>query len=135
MLLAQQSLFDDARAPTGQHTVWAYCHVPHGSTVDMRRPVEQQIERFAPGFRDRILACATHDTAGLERGNPNLVGGDIAAGANILSRLARPLPYPTPFPNLYICSAATAPGPGVHGICGHRAALAALGRTDSPSEG
>jgi phytoene dehydrogenase-like protein len=135
VLLAQQSLFDDTRAPAGKHAAWAYCHVPHGSTVDMRQAVERQIERFAPGFRDRILACATHDTAQLERGNANLVGGDISAGANILSRLARPLPYSTPLPYLYVCSAATAPGPGVHGMCGHRAALAALGRADPPSEG
>ena len=135
VLLAQQSLFDERRAPAGKHTAWAYCHVPHGSTVDMRNAMENQIERFAPGFRDRILACTTHNTAEMEQGNANLVGGDISAGANALSRLTRPLPYSTPLRRLYLCSAATAPGPGVHGMCGHRAALAALRRTDPPSEG
>jgi len=135
VLLAQQSLFDDTRAPAGKHTAWGYCHVPHGSTVDVRTAVERQIERFAPGFRERVLACTTHDTAEMEQCNANLVGGDISAGANVLSRLARPLPYSTPVRHLYVCSAATAPGPGVHGMCGHRAALAALRRTDPPSEG
>jgi phytoene dehydrogenase-like protein len=135
VLLAQQSLFDDTRAPDGKHTAWAYCHVPHGSTVDVRKNVEDQIERFAPGFRERILAVTTHDTAQMERGNANLVGGDISAGATTLARLVRPLPYATPLPWLYLCSAATAPGPGVHGMCGHNAARAALRRSDPPSEG
>jgi phytoene dehydrogenase-like protein len=126
VLLAQQSLFDDTRAPAGKHTAWAYCHVPHGSTVDVRGAVENQIERFAPGFRDRVLACATHTTAELERGNANLVGGDISAGANVLPRLLVPLHYATPLAGLYVCSAATVPGPGVHGLCGHFAARAAL---------
>ena len=135
VLLAQQSLFDDTRAPPEKHTAWAYCHVPHGSTVDVRQAIEAQIERFAPGFRERILACTTHDTAKMEESNANLVGGDISAGANVLSRLTRPFPYATPLRRLYLCSAATSPGPGVHGMCGHRAALAALRRSDPPSEG
>jgi phytoene dehydrogenase-like protein len=135
VLLAQQSLLDDTRAPTGQHTAWAYCHVPHGSMVDMRAAVDAQIERFAPGFRDRILACATHTTAEMERGNANLVGGDISAGANSLPRLLHPLRPSTPLPWLYVCSAAVAPGAGVHGMCGYRAARAVLRRSDPPSEG
>jgi phytoene dehydrogenase-like protein len=134
VLLAQQSLFDDTRAPEGKHTVWAYCHVPNGSTFDMRDRVEAQIERFAPGFRDRILACASRNTAELERENPNLVGGDIAGGANMLAQLlARPaprlVPYSTPLPWLYVCSASTPPGAGVHGMCGRLAAQAALRRS------
>jgi phytoene dehydrogenase-like protein len=135
VLLAQQSLLDDTRAPAGKHTAWAYCHVPHGSTVDVRKNVEDQIERFAPGFRERILAATAHDTTRMERGNANLVGGDIAAGATTLARLARPLPYATPLSWLYLCSAATAPGPGVHGMCGHNAGRSALRRTDPPFEG
>ena len=135
VLLAQPSLFDDTRAPAGKHTVWAYCHVPHGSTVDLRRIVEDQIERFAPGFRERILACQSHDTAALEASNANLVGGDISAGATTLARLTRPLPHRTPLPGLYVCSAATRPGPGVHGMCGHLAARAALRRSDPSFEG
>jgi phytoene dehydrogenase-like protein len=131
VLLAQQSLFDETRAPTGKHTAWAYCHVPNGSTFDMRERVEAQIERFAPGFRDRILACASRNTADLERDNANLVGGDIAGGANTLGQLlARPsprlIPYSTPLSWLYICSSSTPPGAGVHGMCGHLAAKAAL---------
>ncbi len=135
VLLAQQSLFDDTRAPVGKHTAWAYCHVPHGSTVDVRRAVEAQIERFAPGFGERILACQAHDTAAMEQANANLVGGDISAGATLLPRLLRPLPHRTPLPWLYVCSAATMPGPGVHGMCGHRAARAALRRSDPSFEG
>jgi len=133
ILLAQQSLFDDTRAPPGKQTVWAYCHVPNASTFDMRERVEAQIERFAPGFRDLILGYAARNTADLERDNPNLVGGDIAGGANTLDQLfARPaprrIPYSTPLPGLYICSASTPPGAGVHGMCGHLAARAALAR-------
>jgi phytoene dehydrogenase-like protein len=133
VLLAQQSLFDDTRAPTGKQTVWAYCHVPNASTFDMRERVEAQIERFAPGLRDLILGYAARNTADLERENPNLVGGDIAGGANTLAQLlARPaprrIPYATPLPGLYICSASTPPGAGVHGMCGHLAARAALAR-------
>jgi phytoene dehydrogenase-like protein len=133
VLLAQQSLFDGTRAPSGRHTAWAYCHVPNGSTFDMRERVEDQIERFAPGFRDRILACASRNTHDLERENPNLVGGDISGGANTLGQLiARPalrrVPYSTPLRWLYLCSASTPPGGGVHGMCGHLAAKAALER-------
>jgi phytoene dehydrogenase-like protein len=133
VLLAQQSLFDDTRAPAGKHTVWAYCHVPNGSTVDMRDRIEAQIERFAPGFRDRILAHSVRSTRDLERENPNLVGGDISGGANSLGQLiARPvpgaIPYSTPLPWLYLCSSSTPPGGGVHGMCGHLAASAALRR-------
>jgi phytoene dehydrogenase-like protein len=131
VLLAQQSLFDETRAPPGKHTAWAYCHVPNGSTFDMRERVEAQIERFAPGFRDRVLACTPRNTDELERDNPNLVGGDISGGANTLAQLiARPVlrrvPYSTPVPGLYLCSASTPPGGGVHGMCGHLAAKAAL---------
>ncbi len=133
VLLAQQSLFDETRAPAGKHTVWAYCHVPNGSTFDMRERIEAQIERFAPGFRDRILACTSRNTAELERENPNLVGGDIGGGANTFAQLLarpapRPVPYSTPLPWLYICSASTPPGAGVHGMCGRLAAQAALRR-------
>jgi phytoene dehydrogenase-like protein len=128
VLLAQQSLFDDTRAPAGKHTAWAYCHVPHGSTVDMRDRIEAQIERFAPGFREGVLACSARTTAELERENPNLVGGDIAGGANLLRQLVRRR-YRTPLPHVYLCSASTPPGPGVHGMCGHLAALTALKRS------
>jgi phytoene dehydrogenase-like protein len=133
VLLAQQSLFDDTRAPPGKHTAWTYCHVPNGSTFDMRERIEAQIERFAPGFRDCILACSTRTTADLERENPNLIGGDISGGANTLRQLlGRPAlrlrPYSTPLPWLYLCSSSTPPGGGVHGICGHNAAKAALAR-------
>jgi phytoene dehydrogenase-like protein len=133
VLLAQQSLFDETRAPSGKHTAWAYCHVPNGSTHDMRERIEAQIERFAPGFRDRVLACAARNTDDLERENPNLVGGDISGGANTLGQLIarpvlRPVPYSTPLRWLYLCSASTPPGAGVHGMCGHLAAQAALER-------
>ncbi len=134
VLLAQQSLFDETRAPKGKHTAWAYCHVPNGSTFDMRTRIEAQIERFAPGFGERVLACATRNTVDLERENPNLVGGDIGGGANTLGQLiARPaprlVPYSTPVRGLYLCSSSTPPGGGVHGLCGHLAAKAALRRT------
>jgi phytoene dehydrogenase-like protein len=126
VLVAQQSLFDDTRAPAGKHTLWAYCHVPHGSAVDMTDRIETQIERFAPGFRERVLARAAHGPLGLEQDNPNLVGGDIAGGANLFGHLfAGPQ---TPLPWLYLCSASTSPGAGVHGLCGHHAARAALRR-------
>ncbi|HEY8775691.1 MAG TPA: NAD(P)/FAD-dependent oxidoreductase [Gaiellaceae bacterium] len=133
VLLAQQSVFDETRAPAGKHTAWAYCHVPNGSTFDMRERIETQIERFAPGFRELILACTPRNTTDLERENANLVGGDIAGGANTLGQLlarpaARLVPYSTPLPWLYICSGSTPPGAGVHGMCGHLAARAALGR-------
>jgi phytoene dehydrogenase-like protein len=133
VLLAQQTLFDETRAPDGKHTAWAYCHVPNGSTFDMRDRIEAQIERFAPGFRDRVLACTQRNTTDLERENPNLVGGDIAGGASTFAQLVarpapRPIPYSTPVSGLYICSASTPPGAGVHGMCGHLAARAALRR-------
>jgi phytoene dehydrogenase-like protein len=131
VLLAQQSLFDATRAPSGKHTVWAYCHVPNGSTVDMADRVEAQIERFAPGFRDRILARHALGPAALERYNANYVGGDIAGGLQDLRQLfTRPVarldPYSTPLPGVYLCSSSTPPGAGVHGMCGFHAARAAL---------
>ena len=129
VLLAQPSLFDTTRAPAGCHTAWGYCHVPHGSTVDMLPRIEEQIERFAPGFRDRVLARSVSQPADIERHNANLVGGDIGAGVSDLAQLiARPTrhTYRTPVKGLYICSAATPPGVGVHGMCGYHAALLAL---------
>ena len=131
ILLAQQSLFDPTRAPEGKHTVWAYCHVPNGSTFDMTERIEAQIERFAPGFRELILAKRVAGTADLERWNPNLVGGDINGGYMDLRQLfTRPMPrlnpYSTPADGLYICSSSTPPGGGVHGMCGFFAAKAAL---------
>jgi phytoene dehydrogenase-like protein len=131
VLLAQNSLFDSTRAPAGKHVVWAYCHVPNGSTVDVSPRIEAQIERFAPGFRDRILARHVMLPAELERRNQNLVGGDINGGAQTLwQTAARPVlrwnPYSTPVRGLYLCSASTPPGGGVHGMCGHLAARSAL---------
>jgi phytoene dehydrogenase-like protein len=131
VLVAQQSLFDATRAPEGKHTGWAYCHVPHGSTEDMTGAIEAQIERFAPGFRARILARHTMNTAQFEAHDANLVGGDIAGGANNLMQfLARPFPqldpYATPNPRLFIGSSSTPPGGGVHGMCGFWAAQSAL---------
>jgi phytoene dehydrogenase-like protein len=131
VLLAQPSLFDDTRAPAGKHTGWAYCHVPHGSTEDMSDRIEQQIERFAPGFRDRILARHTMNTAQYEEHDANIVGGDIAGGANnLLQFVTRPFPsldpYATPNPRLFIGSSSTPPGGGVHGMCGYWAARSAL---------
>jgi len=133
VLVAQQSLFDPARAPAGKHTVWAYCHVPHGSAEDMTDRLEAQLERFAPGFRDRILARHTVTAAGMEAYNPNYVGGDINAGVQDLRQLfTRPVarldPYTTPARGLYLCSSSTPPGGGVHGLCGYYAARAALRR-------
>jgi phytoene dehydrogenase-like protein len=131
VLLAQHTLFDPSRAPEGQHTAWAYCHVPRGSPVDMSDRIEAQIERFAPGFRERVLARHVMGPAELEARNPNLVGGDLNAGAadlrGLLARpVARPVPYRTPARGLYLCSASTPPGGGVHGMCGYLAARAAL---------
>ena len=131
VLLAQQSVFDATRAPEGKHTVWGYCHVPHGSTVDMTSAIENQIERFAPGFRERILARHTINTAELEEYNPNYIGGDINGGTIDLGQLfTRPAlrlsPYRTSAKGLYICSSSTPPGGGVHGMCGYRAARQAL---------
>jgi phytoene dehydrogenase-like protein len=129
VLLAQPSLFDATRAPHGKHTAWAYCHVPNGSLVDMTARVEAQVERFAPGFRELVLARSVLNPTALERRNPNLVGGDISGGANNLGQLfARPTFrfYRTSSPKLYLCSASTPPGGGVHGMCGYYAAQAAL---------
>jgi phytoene dehydrogenase-like protein len=133
MILAQQSLYDATRAPAGQHTAWAYCHVPHGSTVDMTARLEAQIERFAPGFRDCILARSVMSPTALEQYNANYVGGDINGGVQDLGQLfTRPtvsfVPYATPVKGLYICSSSTPPGGGVHGMCGYWAARAALRR-------
>jgi phytoene dehydrogenase-like protein len=131
ILLTQQSLFDTTRAPEGKHTSWAYCHVPNGSTVDMTAIIEKQIERFAPGFRDLILAKHTMNSIQIEEYNPNYIGGDIAGGALDLSQLfTRPAlrwsPYKTSARGIYICSASTPPGGGVHGMCGYHAAKRAL---------
>jgi phytoene dehydrogenase-like protein len=131
VLLAQPTMFDPSRAPEGRHTAWAYCHVPNGSTVDMTEAIERQIERFAPGFAARVLARNAMAPADLERRNANLVGGDIAGGSNDLRQLvARPalrrVPYSTPLEGVYLCSASTPPGGGVHGMCGYLAARAAL---------
>lgn len=131
VLLAQQSLFDPTRAPEGKHTAWAYCHVPNGSTVDMTDRIEDQLERFAPGFKDRILAKSTKNTRDMELYNANYIGGDINGGIQDLYQLftrpvARVVPYSTPVKGLYICSSSTPPGGGVHGMCGHHAAIAAL---------
>jgi phytoene dehydrogenase-like protein len=131
VLLAQSSLFDASRAPQGGHTVWAYCHVPSGSTLDRTEPIAAQIERFAPGFRDRIVATSTKNTVALEAYNPNYVGGDINGGVQdwrqFYSRpVLRAVPYSTPNPKLYLCSSATPPGGGVHGMCGYHAARAVL---------
>ncbi len=131
ILTAQQSLFDDTRAPDGKQTLWAYCHVPNGSTFDMTERIEAQIERFAPGFRDRILARHVTSPRALEQYNANYIGGDINGGVQDLRQLftrptIRPVPYSTPIKGLYICSSSTPPGGGVHGMCGYYAARAAL---------
>ena len=133
VLVAQQSLFDDTRAPAGRHTLWAYTHVPNGSTETEAAvaAVEGQLERFAPGFRDLVLARSVLDPAALEARNPNCVGGDINGGSAELRQLfarplARPTPYRTPLEGVYLCSSSTPPGGGVHGMCGVHAARAAL---------
>jgi phytoene dehydrogenase-like protein len=131
VLVVQPSVADPGRAPAGQHTLWAYCHVPAGSTVDMTARIDAQIERFAPGFRDLVLARHTWTAADEEAHNPNYVGGDIAAGAQTLRQsVLRPVPrwnpYRTPLRGVYLCSASTPPFPGVHGRCGELAALTAL---------
>ncbi len=131
VLVAQPSLFDPTRAPAGRHTLWAYCHVPRGSTLDVTRAVEDQIERFAPGFRDVVLERRTMHCGDLEAYNPNYVGGDIAGGSHGgLQLVRRPtlLPYRTGVDGVYLCSASTPPGAGVHGMCGHHAARLALRR-------
>lgn len=134
VLLAQPTMFDPSRAPPGRHTAWGYCHVSNGSAVDMTAAIERQIERFAPGFGERILARHVAGPADLERRNGNLVGGDISGGANDLRQLIarpalRPVPYSTPLAGVYLCSASTPPGGGVHGMCGYLAARAALSRS------
>jgi phytoene dehydrogenase-like protein len=132
VILAQQSLFDSTRAPAGKHTAWGYCHVPNGSTSNMTEHIESQIERFAPGFRDCVLARNTMSPADLEEYNPNYFGGDIAGGAQNFGQIfAKPAmrrrgPYSTGLKGLYLCSSSTPPGGGVHGMCGYHAALAAL---------
>ena len=131
VLFSQQSLFDDTRAPNGKHTAWAYCHVPHGSQKDMTEIIENQVERFAPGFRERILARHTMNTVQMQAYNSNYVGGDINGGAMDIRQLfTRPAlrfsPYHTSAKGLYICSSSTPPGGGVHGMCGYFAARKAL---------
>jgi phytoene dehydrogenase-like protein len=128
VLLVQPSLFDPSRAPQGRHTAWAYCHVPSGSIVDRTAIIEAQIERFAPGFRDTILARRASNATELAAWNPNLAGGDISGGAMTLTQLLfRPTPrgYRTSNAGIYLCSSSTPPGGGVHGMCGNLAALAA----------
>src|SRR3954470_7501372 len=131
VLVAQPSVFDPTRAPPGKHTLWAYCHLPRGSTTDMRARIENQIERFAPGFRDCIDEAHATSPADLERSNANIIGGDIAGGAADLSQVfARPIasldPYRTSIDNVFLCSSSTPPGVGVHGMSGYYAARAAM---------
>jgi phytoene dehydrogenase-like protein len=131
VLLAQQSVFDHTRAPEGKHTVWGYCHVPNGSTVDMTDRIENQVERFAPGFKERILARHVMNTRQMQAYNPNYIGGDINGGVLDIGQLfTRPAlrwsPYRTSARGLYICSSSTPPGGGVHGMCGYHAAKRAL---------
>jgi len=131
VIVVQQSLFDPARSHEGKHTGWAYCHVPNGSDFDMTERIEAQVERFAPGFRERILARSVMPPAAMERHNANYIGGDINGGVQDLRQLyTRPAPrwspYSTPAGNLYICSSSTPPGGGVHGMCGYHAAQAVL---------
>jgi phytoene dehydrogenase-like protein len=130
-IVAQPGVADPTRAPAGQQTLWAYCHVPSGSAVDASGLIEAQIERFAPGFRDLILARSVRTAADLEKYNPNYVGGDINSGAGtLLQTVLRPTPrwnpYRTALPGVYLCSSSTPPGGGVHGMCGVGAARAAL---------
>ncbi len=131
VLVAQPTRFDASRAPANQHIAWAYCHVPNASAVDMTGRIEAQVERYAPGFRQRILARSVMPPAALQAYNANYIGGDIASGANTLRQLiARPMsiaaPYATGINGVYLCSASTPPGAGVHGMCGYYAALAAM---------
>jgi phytoene dehydrogenase-like protein len=124
-------LFDPTRAPEGKDTAWAYCHLPNGSTFDMLPRIEAQIERFAPGFRDCVLARRVFSPAALEAMDANLIGGDIGGGAvNLRQFLFRPTgkTYATSAPDIYLCSSSTPPGGGVHGMCGHNAAKLALRR-------
>ena len=136
-LVAQAGVVDPTRAPAGKHTLWAYCHVPSGSTVDMADRIETQIERFAPGFRDLVLARTVRTAAEMEQHNPNYIGGDINSGAGTLRQTVfRPAsrwnPYRTALPGVYLCSASTPPGGGVHGMCGSGAARAALADLGGP---
>lgn len=134
VIVSQPSLFDPTRAPEGRHTLWGYCHLPNGSRVDMTELIENQIERFAPGFRDQILAKHVMSPADLEKHNSNLVGGDINGGAQDLRQMfTRPTIslYSTPVKGLYICSSSTPPGGGVHGMCGYNAARVALRKSGS----
>jgi len=131
VLLAQPTLNDPSRAPSGKHVAWAYCHTPSGSLSDLTERIETQIERFAPGFRDCILARHTMNSAALEQHNPNLIGGAVNGGSLDLKHLLvrpvlRPNPYRTPLRGVYLCSASTPPGGGVHGMCGYHAAQWAL---------
>ena len=133
VLAVQPCVADPSRAPAGRHVLWAYCHVPNGSTVDRTAVIEDQVERYAPGFRDVILARAAHDTAAMERHNPNLVGGDIAGGhSGFVQYIRRPVlsphPWATPLPGVYLCSGSTPPGGAVHGMGGYHAARLALSR-------
>lgn len=133
VILAQPTLFDPTRAPEGRHVAWGYVHVPHGSAEDLTDRVEAQVERFAPGFRDVVLARSTRTASELEAYNPNMVGGDINGGAQgVRQMLFRPtiraVPYTTPLDDVYLCSASTPPGGAVHGMCGYHAARAALRR-------
>jgi phytoene dehydrogenase-like protein len=135
VLLVQQSQFDPTRAPAGKHTGYAYCHVPAGSTADLTQAIERQIERFAPGFRDRVLARHIMSAADFERYNPSFVGGAITGGVADLAQLVgRPVvrwnPYATPNPRVFLCSGSTPPGGGVHGMCGYHAARTALRRIE-----
>jgi phytoene dehydrogenase-like protein len=134
VLIAQASLFDHSRAPAGKHTLWGYCHVPNGSTFDMTNAIESQVERFAPGFKDLILARSVMNPADMEKYNSNYMGGDMSGGLQDLRRMftrpsARWNLYTTPDDAIYICSSSTPPGGGVHGMCGYHAARAALKRT------
>ena len=130
VLVAQQSVVDPSRAPAGKHTLWTYCHVPNGCTVDMTEAIETQIERFAPGFRDLVLARHVAPPEWYQGYKRAYVGGDIGGGANDgLQLFLRPVdgrPYRTPDPTLFLCSASTPPGGGVHGMCGYHAADAVL---------
>lgn len=129
VLLAQQSLFDDSRAPVGKHTAWGYCHVPNGSDVDMTEAIENQIERFAPGFRERVLGRSVLGAMGYQTYNPNYIGGDIGGGQYGLKKvlqIGKKSPYSLGG-NVWLCSSATPPGAGVHGMCGFHAVRAALG--------
>jgi phytoene dehydrogenase-like protein len=133
VLVGQPSLVDDSRAPAGRHTVWAYCHVPHDSPVDALPAIEAQLERYAPGFRELVLARATRSARELAAYSPNYVGGDISGGASDLRQLffrptLRADPYATPNPQIFLCSASTPPGAGVHGMCGYWAARSVLAR-------